>query len=144
MDRSMERREFVQMTACAALGAGVTGCASIALVPVTSSEGRARLVVRNHPQLATPGGHIRIQPDSLAHHLVVFATEDGGFTVLSPVCTHQQCIVDVAGARLVCPCHGSEYDRSGSVLVGPAERRLARYHANLTPDGELVIDLEAI
>ncbi len=131
------------MSACAALAAGVPACASLATVPVPVRGGRARLVVRNYPRLAAPGGFVRIQPEGLAHHLVVLAEEGGAFTVLSPVCTHQQCIVDVAGARLVCPCHGSEYDRAGAVVVGPAERPLPRHPAELTAEGELVIDLEA-
>ena len=37
------------------------------------------------------------------------------------------CTVDVHGERLVCPCHGSTYNRSGEVLKGPAQRALQRY-----------------
>ncbi len=132
------------MTTCALLAGGVGGCASMALVRVPTSAGRARVVVRNHPQLASPGGALRIQPDGLPHHLLVLAESGGDFTVLSPVCTHRQCIVDVAGPRLVCPCHGSEYDRGGSVTVGPAEEALSRYPAEMNAEGELVILLEAV
>lgn len=143
MTQPIDRRDFVQMAACAALGTGVAGCASLATVPLGSNGGRTRLLVGDYPQLASPGGSLRIQPDGLAHHLVVLAEEAGGFTVLSPVCTHRQCIVDVTGARLVCPCHGSEYDRGGTVLMGPAQRPLSRYPAELNAEGELVIGLEA-
>ena len=139
----IDRREFVQMTTCAVLAGSLGGCASLALVPVETRAGRARMVIRNHPPLATPGGFVRIQPANYPHHLLVLAEADGAFAVLSPVCTHRQCIVDVSGQRLVCPCHGSEYDRAGEVLRGPAERALTRYPAELNAEGELVIHLEA-
>ncbi|MDX1395780.1 MAG: Rieske (2Fe-2S) protein [Gemmatimonadota bacterium] len=136
------RRRFIQVSACAALAGGLGGCASLAAVRVGASDGRARLVLADHPQLSTPGGWLRVQPDTLPHPLIVLAEGGDAFTVLSPVCTHRQCIVDVAGARLVCPCHGSEYDRAGEVLVGPAEVALARYPATVTTGGELVIELD--
>lgn len=139
----VDRRDFLQWTACALAAGGLGGCASLATVPVQSRGGVVRLPVRNFPELDDPRGALRIQPTELDRHLIVLAQEDGGFVVLSPVCTHRQCVVEVAGARIVCPCHGSEYDRSGQVLMGPAERPLTRYPAELNPEGELVIRMEA-
>lgn len=128
---------------CALLaGGGVAACASLTTVPVTARNGRIRLRLRDHPELQTPGGHIRIRPAGHPSHLLVFAMPEREFAVLSPVCTHRQCLVDVSGARLVCPCHGSEYDRSGDVLGGPAELPLRRYPAELVTDDELVIRLD--
>jgi Rieske Fe-S protein len=71
----------------------------------------------------------------------VLALGDGAFSALSPICTHLGCTVDIQGARLVCPCHGSTYDREGKVLLGPAERALTRMPARLSADGILTIDL---
>lgn len=45
---------------------------------------------------------------------------------LSLVCTHLGCTVTVAAGELACPCHGSTFDRQGSVLKGPADRPLVR------------------
>lgn len=131
------------MAAGALIAPGFGGCASLVTVPAEVRNGRIRLAIRNYPELAEPGGHLRIQPAGHPTHLLVLALGADRFAVLSPVCTHQRCIVDVAGTRMVCPCHGSEYDRSGRVLVGPAERPLARYPAQVTDAGELVIELEA-
>ena len=141
MGNSVHRRDFVQAAASALFAGGLVGCASLVTVPVETRAGRIRLVIRNHPQLDVPGGHLRIQPAELQHHLIVLALNDGDFAVLSPVCTHQRCMVEVAGSRIVCPCHGSEYERTGRVLVGPAERPLQSYPVERTPAGELVIDL---
>ena len=58
-------------------------------------------------------------------------------------CTHLGCTVEIEEGRLVCPCHGSNYDREGRVLRGPAERPLSRFRAELTADDVLVIDLRS-
>jgi len=48
---------------------------------------------------------------------------DGGeIYALNLVCT-----VTVTAVDLICPCHGSVYDRQGTVLKGPATRPLPRY-----------------
>ena len=46
---------------------------------------------------------------------------------LNLVCTHLGCTVNVTPTQLICPCHGSSFDRQGRVLKGPADRRLQRY-----------------
>jgi Rieske Fe-S protein len=52
-----------------------------------------------------------------------------GVVAYSGVCSHAACAVSdwkAAQRRLVCPCHGSEYDatRHASVVAGPAPRAL--------------------
>jgi Rieske Fe-S protein len=48
--------------------------------------------------------------------------EDGTAHAVSPVCTHLGCRVawNVAERSWDCPCHGSRFDRDGTVLQGPA------------------------
>ena len=46
---------------------------------------------------------------------------------LDLVCTHLGCTVQVTPTGLICPCHGSSFDRLGRVLEGPADRPLSRY-----------------
>jgi Rieske Fe-S protein len=59
------------------------------------------------------------------------------FVALLTRCTHRGCQVDPQGPRLVCPCHGSEYDLDGAVLEGPAERPLRTYPA--VREGDVVV-----
>ncbi|MGH7713637.1 MAG: ubiquinol-cytochrome c reductase iron-sulfur subunit, partial [Gemmatimonadaceae bacterium] len=82
-------------------------------------------------------------PEGETQPLIVLVGSDGRHTVLSSECTHRACTVEAQGDRIVCPCHGSTYDRKGDVLRGPAERPLRRYPSRLTSDGVLVIDLAA-
>ena len=49
------------------------------------------------------------------------------YHALSLVCTHLGCTVQVTPKAVVCPCHGSVFDRAGRVVRGPADRPLERY-----------------
>jgi Rieske Fe-S protein len=50
----------------------------------------------------------------------------GELTVLSPTCTHMYCHVRWNRAERTwdCPCHGSRFDASGTVIEGPAVKDL--------------------
>ena len=56
----------------------------------------------------------------------VFRDDDGTVHELSPVCRHLGCIVDWNPAERTwdCPCHGSRFDKLGTVINGPANRGL--------------------
>lgn len=124
-DDTMDRREFV--ASCAMLSAAfLAGCASMVTHPVPVSAGRIQLSLGQYPELSRPDGAVKLQPAGQEDPIYVLALA-GEFAAVSPICTHRGCTVDVHGERLVCPCHGSTYDRSGAVLKGPAQRALTRY-----------------
>jgi len=49
-----------------------------------------------------------------------------GFALFSPICPHLGCYYDWKPMfkRFVCPCHGSQFNRNGAHLAGPATRGL--------------------
>ncbi len=58
----------------------------------------------------------------------IAVVRDGNrYHALSLVCTHLGCTVQVTPKSVVCPCHGSVFDRAGKVVRGPADRPLERY-----------------
>ncbi|MEO6446469.1 MAG: Rieske (2Fe-2S) protein [Gemmatimonadaceae bacterium] len=126
---------------CAPLALGA--CASVMTRPVTPENGRVRLDLSLYRELKEPGGSLRILPDGATNPIYVLALDNGTFAALSPICTHLGCTVDIQGPRLVCPCHGSTYDREGTVLQGPAERPLARLATEVSASGVLTILLSA-
>lgn len=139
----MDRRSFVTLLAggCAALS--VPGCASVMAVRLPVAGGRARLLLGDYPGMANPGGHLVVQPEGFSSPVLLFRLEAGEYRALSSVCTHLGCIVEVEGAALVCPCHGSTYERTGAVVRGPAERPLREFPVTLDEEGgSLLIDLE--
>ena len=111
-------------------------------MPVPAPEGRVRLDLDQMPDLDRPGGSVKILPEGHGDPIYVLERE-GAFTAISPICTHRGCTVDIEGTRLVCPCHGSTYQRSGEVVKGPAERPLQPLP--LTLSGRvLVIDVSGV
>jgi Rieske Fe-S protein len=128
-EEPLDRRRFIGCVACGAMSM-LVGCASLATHRVDTVNGVARLDLTKHPVLGRADGALRVQPTGSPEPLLVIAlpnqTGDAReFVVLSAICTHQGCTVDIQGQQLVCPCHGSTYDRRGQVLRGPAERPLA-------------------
>lgn len=141
MSEPLDRRAFVAACAIACGGALLTGCVSMVTHPVPVSGGRVRIPLAKYPELSRPAGAIKVQPEGQQDPIYVLATATG-FTAVSPICTHRGCTVDVSGERLVCPCHGSTYDRDGRVLKGPAQRPLQRFNISRA-GGELVLELAA-
>ncbi len=69
--------------------------------------------------------------------IIIFHTADG-YLALSSICTHQSCQVDYDHdvGNLPCPCHGSIFSTTGSVLQGPAVSPLKKY--TLTQEGDIL------
>lgn len=136
---SWDRRTFVLRSLGAFAAAALPlGCASAAVVPVRAESGRLRIRATDHPGLFAPGGYLRLQPAGFGTPVYLLRVEDG-YAAVSPICTHLGCTVGVEGRLLVCPCHGSTYDRRGRVLRGPAERALRSFPVRVEADGALLI-----
>jgi cytochrome b6-f complex iron-sulfur subunit len=73
---------------------------------------------------------------------LIIINTGSGYIALSSACTHQGCTVSYnhSSGELPCPCHGSKFSTSGSVLQGPAETPLKTYEVQ-QEDDVLTIDL---
>lgn len=59
---------------------------------------------------------------------LVFRTSDTAMTVLTARCTHDACTVSgFQNVQYVCPCHGSRFTTTGSVVNGPAAAPLSQF-----------------
>ena len=65
-----------------------------------------------------------------------------GFYCFWARCTHLGCTPNWFGAenRFKCPCHGSNFNRDGDVIAGPAPKPLWRCAIRLADDGQLLIN----
>ena len=136
------RREFVERSIGAVLSASMLGgCASLVTRTVAPIDGALRLALVHYPELTAEGGSLKVIPKGASDPIYVLALGNRRFAALSPICTHLGCTVEIEESRLVCPCHGSNYDREGRVLRGPAARPLTSYRVDLTSDEVLVINL---
>ncbi len=74
---------------------------------------------------------------------IVRSTE--GFYALSAVCSHLGCLTvwKQESGTIACPCHGSTFQRDGSIIAGPAPKPLLWLKMWMTDDGELMVDRAA-
>jgi cytochrome b6-f complex iron-sulfur subunit len=65
--------------------------------------------------------------------IIVINTGGGNYVALSSTCTHQGCTVayNSGAGNIQCPCHGSVYTTTGSVVQGPAPSSLKSYAVSL-------------
>jgi cytochrome b6-f complex iron-sulfur subunit len=80
-----------------------------------------------------------------AHRIWVVRNTEGIF-VISAICTHLGCTPDWKPSenKFKCPCHGSGYDPEGVNFEGPAPRPMDRAHVELSPEGQIEVDLSRL
>lgn len=136
-DHNVQRRTFLSLT---------LGWCTTVLAFGASLAAAGRFLVPN--VLYEPNRRFRaLKPDDYPEgptflpNLRVFLFRKGNsFRAASAVCSHLGCTVNLAGNGFHCPCHGSVFDQSGSVVSGPAPSALAWYQLTVSRDGRLVID----
>jgi nitrite reductase/ring-hydroxylating ferredoxin subunit len=84
--------------------------------------------------------YLIVRHDDLQFPICVYRISEGEYSALLMRCTHQGAELQVAGDQLVCPAHGSEFDKMGKVLQAPASADLRRFPA-IVKNGQLFIDL---
>ena len=146
-DASVTRRDFVAASTCSLVAAALAACGG-------GGDGGGDgggVTDPGGPSIPADGGATlagnvltvqlaRFGSLAQANGFQVFATVGGqrtdivvintaaGYRAFSSICTHAQCTVgSFTGSRIVCPCHGSQFDTSGAAVVGPATRALTPY-----------------
>ncbi len=136
----MNRREVVQKfilggTALLVIPSALTSCTK-ATDPVdpggnnNGSKITLDLTKAENSALNTAGGSRIVQDILIAN------TGSDKFIALNSICTHQGCIVAyvLADDNLQCPCHGSVYSKTGTVINGPAPDPLKSYQVTKSGD----------
>ncbi|MEU7473378.1 Rieske (2Fe-2S) protein [Streptomyces sp. NPDC044984] len=103
-------------------GAALTSVAGLGLTACGPTEkGAAPLTgpVELGPEDEVAKGGAKLYRD---HNVVVSRSGDGTLKAYNTVCTHAGCPINkLEGTKLICPCHGSEFDATtGKVLREPA------------------------
>jgi cytochrome b6-f complex iron-sulfur subunit len=125
----LNRREFLNYAWLASLGVLVVQGAVVtyqfALPRLAEGEFGAEVPVGPVDDLPSEG------QEPLAFNRAKFwwVESEAGALALYKVCTHLGCIFDWKGAdnKFICPCHGSQFERTGEFILGPAPRDLDRF-----------------
>jgi len=85
------------------------------------------LALADNVSLNTSGG------SKIIKNIIVVNT-GSGYIALSSVCTHQGCTVgyEPTSGNILCPCHGSQFTKTGSIVNGPAATPLQSYPVSKT------------
>ena len=86
------------------------------------------LTAAQNSALVTAGGYI------IRSSVIVINMGADTFIALSSICTHSGCQVayNNSAGNIQCPCHGSVFSTSGSVMAGPASSSLPKYIVSKT------------
>lgn len=106
------RRKFIQL---AAAGAGLS------MVYLWEKMMGKQVLMVVHKKVILP--MTRKLVTFYGNYIVVF--QHNKTKVFSAHCTHLGCIINkVENGRLICPCHGSEFNLEGIAVKGPAYKPL--------------------
>ncbi len=117
---------------------------SFQTIHTTANNGKITLSIDSSSSLANVGGAAYV--DYQSGSILVDRANNDSFNVLSSTCTHQGCTItnfDTSTKQFICPCHGSQFNLNGQVVVGPARTSLTAYQ-NTFSNNQLIIDLNAV
>ena len=145
----MNRREFISNTCVACVGGAVlsnflTSCASSHYVTGTleskgiSIPASEFFVQQKDKQVART--FIVVHHDQLEFPIYVYRVTENEYSALWMKCTHQGSELNAGGDHLYCSSHGSEFDKKGNVIHGPAEKNLRSFPIS-KQDNKIIIEL---
>jgi Rieske Fe-S protein len=94
-----------------------------------SEDGWVEVPLADHPGLDEPGTSVVVAlPEALLYVIIACVAPDCWIALWS-TCTHGACALEWQAESLQawCPCHGSLFDATGTVVRGPADRDLAAF-----------------
>lgn len=132
----MDRKEFLKICGFSCLG--LLGASSI--LQSCGSTHYASSVVRNNQvviskkefelikdNIVKQRKYIACKAEGIDYPIVIYKNEKENYTALLLRCTHQGAELTINGDMLSCSAHGSEFDKSGEVVQGPAEKKLYKF-----------------
>jgi cytochrome b6-f complex iron-sulfur subunit len=135
---ALNRRRFIKFGTTSLAVAGLSAC-------VFGIEYLSPNVLYEPSPVVNAGKPEHYPLDSVTLDLrasIFVVHEKEGLYALSAVCTHLGCLsVWKPEAGVIgCPCHGSAFQRDGSVLAGPAPQPLPWLKMWMSDDGNLMVD----
>ena len=107
------------------------------------AQKRLALALDKAEKLKSVGGFVVLKIQN--KEILFIRDSEDKVRAVNPVCSHRKCLVTYSpeNKRIVCPCHGSNYDLDGSVLKGPSEKPLQVFEAELDlPKSRIIFTAE--
>jgi cytochrome b6-f complex iron-sulfur subunit len=132
----MERSEFLKVCGGACLGligmsALLQSCGTTHYAQAALENKRIQLSKQEFEKIKEDEikyrKYVLVKIDSINYPILVNRIDAENYTAVLLKCTHQGNVLAVSGNVLTCAAHGSEFDRNGEVLQGPAAEKLISY-----------------
>lgn len=148
----MNRREFVRSSCLTCLAVSGTtlffaSCRATRYIRGTLDNNGLTVDVKEF--IATRKGktvyrpYVIVRNDALKYPICIYRLGMQEYVALWMQCTHQGTELQVSGDRLHCPAHGSEFNSSGVVKTGPADKSLRTFPVTVSTN-QLFIDLREL
>lgn len=72
-------------------------------------------------------GYVLISLPNYNFPICVYKLSEDKYTAILMECSHNGCELQANKASLICPCHGSEFNKEGIVQSPPAEQNLKTF-----------------
>jgi cytochrome b6-f complex iron-sulfur subunit len=145
--KPMNRREFLNFAWLVSIGfftvtsAGVTYLFSLPRFKEGEFGGVFTVgTVSELPDTASP-------PANFPKVKLWLSNTDAGVLALYKVCTHLGCLYNWNNqeVKFICPCHGSQFEKNGTYIQGPAPRSLDRFVMQIeSQDGTILAETDPI
>jgi Rieske Fe-S protein len=142
----MERKAFIKTCGFACLGgtmmaALLEGCGGNKMIAGTIENADMVIPISSFQHKDTFRKYVVVQHETMKYPICVYRFSENEYTALLMRCTHQGAELQVFGARLQCPAHGSEFNNKGVVQNGPADTNLRTFPVALQ-NNQLYISLK--
>lgn len=129
-DSCVSRRDFLGRVALVAGAVIAAGCGATSDITGVGSGvlvgGPVTLKISDYAGLSTVGQPVEVRTASGASAgVAAVRTGATSFIALGMACTHEGTRVNIAGQAFDCPNHGAQFNSTGAVTRGPANRALA-------------------
>jgi cytochrome b6-f complex iron-sulfur subunit len=107
-------------------------------------------VVKERSQIFNAGSLENFSPGTVTfnakNRTYIVRDKEGGIYALSAVCTHLGCLTrwNENKGEITCPCHGTKFSKTGSVIEGPTYKTLPRFSVRLNEREEIIVDRNII
>ena len=142
----MDRKEFIKASCsgvCVVLGSGFVMSALLAAckTPLGVVKTSAKNDIVTIPLAEFEhSGYKLVRVSNYNYDLAIQKLPDGAFQTLVLMCTHANQPLTKTGDNYYCTLHGSQFDHSGAVTKGPAERHLLQLPTKIV-NNDLIIKL---
>lgn len=141
----LNRNQFLRTCGASCLGLSaltfLESCGGAYYAQKPTIRDKAIVVAKTEFQEVTKKGtkirpFVLVKLENQNFPIYLYRVSDAEYTAVLMKCSHQGNELNAHDGYLTCPAHGSEYDKTGKVTEGPAEKNLTAY--KVTSDAENV------